>query len=305
MPKAVPMKGRLIGRDGKGIAGAQLVSTSNTYIKLSTSSWSSQPVMPARTRSQDDGAFSFERMPVDQRAVGLWALLPTSALADFDESLDGWPQPGRVLTLRLPKQRATKAGFGNFDLGAMRLARIRVVGPDGQPSAGAKVRSWQGQWNTIARRYGDSALPTDRRGRASRLLHKGKARIATWHPSTGYAFVEIAEDRDLSKTIDIQLKPYLRVRGQVVDAAGKPVAGAKLSNSGWSSSGSPVFSSFASDINTQLLNATSDAQGRFEFYFVGVQGVRRHMTFSKGRTRSNRFDLLTESIDDLEVILSN
>ena len=304
MPKAVPMKGRLIGKDGKGIANARLIASSNSYVMLSKSSWSSQPVPAMRELSDDKGNFVFERMPVDQRAVGLWVLLPEEGFSRFVPKLDGWPMPPRVLTLRLPKQRAGKTGFGDFDLTAMRLARIRVIGPDGQPSSGAKVRIWQGKWNAISLNYGASALPSDRRGRVSRLLRTGATNLAAWHPETGYAFVELDADRDLSEPIDIKLGPFLRGRGRILDAAGKPVEGATLTNSGWSSSGSPKFGSFAGDINAQLLHAKSDANGRFEFSFVGVAGVRRHMSFTKGKARSERFELTTESIEDLELRLN-
>jgi len=121
-----------------------------------------------------------------------------------------------------PRRRFIQVAEGDtiegvdFELKRLPVLRGRVLGPDGQPVAGAKL--WDLNWGGPARR-------TDDQGRFEKFLAGGEAPryvyITNPDDSLGGFFWHKLEDQ----TTEFRLQPLAALVGRVRDTAGQPVEG--------------------------------------------------------------------------------
>lgn len=147
---------------------------------------------------------------------------------------------------------------------------VRLVGPDGRPAPFTRARlqrhfpTASPQWHTLADVIssrdgtldfgGLRAYPNELRVRVSGPRGCGVSEV----------FLLRAGDRD---TIDVVLSPSGTVRGRMLDAAGQPVAGARLTLSSWD-----LDARQPGDSDTTCV--LTDRDGRFVFAGVAPGGHR-------------------------------
>ena len=296
LDKASPFSGRVLGFDGKPLAGAIAVLKWQGYYRRSKNSRSGYQTPELRRVSGPDGVVSFEGLRDDASNVNLRLLLPDAM--EFPEILEGYPPPPRILYLWASRNRKKGEKIGDIDLSKARLLRVDVTA-NGQPARDAiavisEIVDFNGWRAKLSR--------CDRRGRATRLVTGEKSTLFVFDRKQGWYAEEF--DEVPNEAMKVELKPFNVFSGKVTDAEGTPVPGVQISSSGWSQWGSVAFSSFKSQMNSQLLNGKTDAEGRFKIHFVAIGNRKTTLSFSH-RNGSQRltasFELQAESVENEEI----
>lgn len=163
--------------------------------------------------SADDGTYEITSVPPGEyRATAL-----------RDDLYDPKPEP-ESLTLGASEQ-------GRYVAEMRRRVEVsgRVVGPDDRPVEGAVVAAYAR--SPASRSRGSAPARTDKNG-AFRLLSDGVGQqltIAAFASQGGYCQFPIAIGQEAQRDVVLRLSGALRVRGVVVDDAGRPVRDVRVS----------------------------------------------------------------------------
>jgi uncharacterized GH25 family protein len=268
------VSGRVLGKDGKGIAGARV-----TLSEMVTMNMGGRSMMrPGNWKpgvTDEDGAFSYS--DVSPGNVEVRAEAPRHQAAEL-KGLEA--KPGQELTgveLLLP---------------AAAIVEGRVVSPDGQPVPGAEVTVTK---TDSAQGIGFSDIITQTDGDGRYILDGVPPGPRTLEArAEGYRrAVRDLEVKEGDTTADFTLESGFQVSGRVIDEAGNPVVSAQLLM-------------MAGRSFTGVLSALSGPDGTF--HFDGVQPGTFRLTARKTGYAANPLgDTVTvsnASVSGLEVKLA-
>jgi hypothetical protein len=197
-----------------------------------------------------------------------------------------------------------------IDLGAYRLLQGRVKRQNGLPVRGPLVLVEPSK-RRVNWRGGNSGEPRgSRSGEYRKLLLPGSYLLAGFDEELGY-FMEELEVKSGEGPIqkDFTLQPLRTVTGRVVDAAGEPLVGARLDQSGWSLSGADPADYLTARFNSRRPLAISGEDGRFRFGFIPSQKLRvryrASYTPDNGRraTATARLEFSNEDQSGVEIMI--
>lgn len=254
--KATTIGGRVLDEEGQPLADAAVVvSVNKSYPK--SDQWVN--VQDESTRTGADGRWSLNNVPERPDSIEIGAyhhLCLTDHSAFFLESF-------RPLSALRDGSAVLRLRHGTPIKGI-------VLSPDGKPVAGAEVYYGEG-WDLA------NAIPpvnTDAQGRFTMGIQPGTdstltARAANFGPTLQPLKVGKEPQR-----VCLTLPPAHSVRGRVVDAGGKPIAGAWIQVF-WSGAEGAVNSAFGSAI---ALDLSTDDDGRFEWREAPARGVHLNVS---------------------------
>lgn len=225
LPAGVPLRGRLLAKDGAPVRGLTLLpecyAVGNDNITTGAG-------VPIRSCPVDgDGRFAMHSLHPRYGFRLLATMEPAAAIAAgiaFRPDIAVAP----VLWLAVGE-----SPYGaSHDLGDLRVDRlvatcIEVTDHAGTPVPGARLEvTTQSLYNSPL------SYVTDRVGRLQFLLPEGEFRIGAWVPQGGVATrslrLPLAAEEPPVMPLRLSLSKTWTVRGVVVDAAGKPVVGATV-----------------------------------------------------------------------------
>lgn len=239
------------------------------------------PIVLARPTAVEGVVIDAEGKPAGDAEVSAFAMLSpvatptiwvgrTDAGGRFRASLEGAPGGRNVLLVayhtRLGIDRVRVSTFSSPE-GPVRLAlrppgrvRVRVVGPDGQAMAGAKVRAASGFRREVPDELaGRLAVATDPDGRATLAGLPDDDLRACLVDAAGFGTQQFARDGTADGEWTLPLRRVGRLAGRVVADDPAQARGVVLWGSTWSDAPSrPVAPSSGE------FRAVSDAEGRFE-----------------------------------------
>jgi RNA polymerase sigma factor (sigma-70 family) len=250
--KEIAITGRVLGTDGKPVAGARVAVVSRQGLRFST--WE-KPVydhteLVGKTTSAADGSF---RLTVPQPPPTTWRGM--RVLAQLPDRGIGWATVDPDATRADAEVRLLPEG---------RIAG-RVVDLQGGPVAGLKIHANRltkkgPGWDTLPLPHGDATATTDEQGRfAFRGL--GRAlKVGLEIDDLRFAPKELWVDTDDPKAENLLLglAPGQVVEGRVVcEDTGKPMANARMEAGSYSRS-EEGYTTGGGTVDGQ-----ADAQGRF------------------------------------------
>jgi peroxiredoxin/protocatechuate 3,4-dioxygenase beta subunit len=251
MEKATTIGGRVLDERGQPLADAVVVVN---VIKRYPGSDQRVAVSGESTTTDTDGRWSFRNVPEQPDTVEVAAyhyLCLTDRSSYFLESF-------KPLS-------ALRDGSAVFPLRRGTRVDGTVLGPDGQPVAGADVFYGEG------RGFANSIPPvkTDAQGRFTFGIKPGTtAHLIAQAAGSGPALQEVRVGDGPQRTY-LTLSEAHSVRGRVVDPEGKPVARASV-RFFWYGAEKPAGNYFGSAIATQ---STTDSDGRFQWKEAPASGV--------------------------------
>jgi hypothetical protein len=233
MERGTKVGGKIVDDGGQPVAGATVIldfqkSSANPHEQFDLS-----PYNRARQiKSGDDGSWTFNSAPVDCDEIGLAAWDYQHVTGDYWQTQPFTPvsklyDGTAVFTLR---RGVTMEGV--------------VVNPQGEPVAGASVALGQ---QRVA-----NAIPaenTDASGHFSYHFDPGQ-QVSLTAQAKGFApQMKRFAMGSQKQSITIQLSVAHRITGQVVNASGNPVVGARIDVQGWEGvpGGSTLSANFQTD----------------------------------------------------------
>jgi hypothetical protein len=232
------VKGRVLDPGRRPAAGVEVVALSNGWPRH-------------RARTDESGAFV---VAVDVAQVPQ-ALVARDAGARWS-----------------PSARADAGGAGPFELvlAPARTLELRMQGSDGAPVGGGSAFLTGRPWDPA---FPDRAVELDGAGRACVLRPEASFSVHATAPFHRSSVLGPFVSGALGDVLVLALEPTAHVRGRVVAASGRPVAGARLGieptrdpavllrSLGTAELAHP-FTAFA-EVRQRTDDATADAEGRF------------------------------------------
>jgi RNA polymerase sigma factor (sigma-70 family) len=244
MEKATTVSGRVLDQGGQPVADARVViEVEKRYPK------SDQRVLSQNetARTDAEGRWSFASVPAEPDAIRFAIYHPLHLTDRTSFHVEEF------------KDRAAlhdgSAVLGIDSPGT--LIRGEVLRPDGRPAPGAEV------YHGTGRRFGNSIPPikADAQGRFALGIKPGTITSVTAQvPGFGPVGQELRVGHEAQK-ITLKLASPRVLTGRVVDRAGKPIAGTRVSV-GWSPVGPTHSDRGAEAVADQF---TTDADGRFSW----------------------------------------
>ena len=295
--------GRVLGGDGKPIAGLPLMYEHRAIFYMTDNGMSWQTLPPRVIHTDAEGRFRASGM-VPRTARSLHALPPpalrrqvTAHLADL---LAEYPSSPHFPLWQgdLSAKKSGEVQLGDIACNKLRAFRIQVQGTGGRPARDAKL---------LYESQGSSRfeLRGDRRGRIAMLLREQAASFIVWSEESGYRHVELTDEQVTSQedALLVELDAWNVVKGRVVDADEAGIAGAKIISMSSSQMGNvPTLISVLSEMRRK---AATDADGRFELRFPGHTalsfGLKAYYKNAKGKTvyAPEQFTVKAENMDDV------
>jgi hypothetical protein len=308
--KGYAAAGRVLGADGKPLAGLPLLLTCGGSIRITENSRRGFQVWPRLVTTAADGTFTLPSLDPDcpfqllaeARAPGLLGMPGSRPVAGFP------PTPLAVLA-RAADQAGNTMALGDLGPAAVAPILVEVRSAEGPPARNARL-----EWLANPRFFEPTELPAlyaDQRGRAAMLLPAGKVTLLASSGIGQVCFQTIEPGAGATAPVVFKLEPALSVRGKVIDSDGKPVAGATVWVRQTRSQGGPGLSaeerSARMQYNRRGLRAESDAQGGFELWFLPVPGTTWGIAANhRAAGRNGLSPVVTidqESVSDVELIV--
>lgn len=251
-----------------------------------------------------DGTFELIGLARDTQWPRLALLLPGRAVASEVPT-------GRWLDCPMPKAPLGRGDVETtIDLARLRYLQVRVQLPDGTPAAGARVRfaderQWIEQYSGRYSPFSGCLVAADRRGRC-RLPNLDRARELLILHDEHYGLVRVPKAGP--GVLELELKPLATVTGRVVDATGSRAPGATVQVVERTWSGSSPLTILISSINDHMLEARTDARGRFRLRFIPDRSVScgigaRYAGGGSSILESTKLSLGDSSVADAELTL--
>src|SRR5215210_13367 len=205
----IPIRGRVLDSSGAALAKARVrlvpLASAQAAGRLELEG-KEEPEAVASAESGADGGFR-----LDAPQPGMWKVVVGGGSGDRLVSQEAWAAP---LT-------------GDLDLPAVRLPRdagltVRVVGPDGRPVPGARVRSETSSPSVSIWQNAPHVGVTDAQGRAV-LERVGSAAVNVRAGASGFGIAERKEVR--ASSVELRLPSGAPLPLRALGADGKPAAG--------------------------------------------------------------------------------
>lgn len=229
--KGLHFKGQILLRAGEPAAGLELVFRA-CGMHFSTTNSRSVGQYKKLLRCDEQGRFELKGcLPETWWRARLDLLLDPRLRRQLGAD---WPADGPWLVQDLYDLSSGQKGQPN-ELPLLQLARLQPVRvvlrqADGREAAGAQLQLWP-LWPGSSGQ-GHTAPPgwqrADRLGRVTLMLREEQDYGFLVHDGSGLAYARLEtgklEEGQAQRLLELQLGPFIEVRGRVLDAAGEPAA---------------------------------------------------------------------------------
>lgn len=242
-----------------------------------------------RAVTDAEGRFHIDQLADDTMCIGVW--LGDAALA----ALVGAQRHTRAFPPGQPFVAAAAVAEPpqlRIDLSQLGRIALQVVDERDGPASGALVVLQSETGDAAYLADGDPRFRLDPAGRATVLLARGPWFLCATDGARG-VWQSIVVGKDESE-LRLQLHPWPLLRGNVRDAAGKPVAGARLEPRSYSPGSSRLDYLHVTLLQRWLQQVTSDADGRFELPFLPGTHVEYAVRMTAGDRSSDEFVLVDQ-----------
>ncbi|MCK5940549.1 MAG: hypothetical protein KAI24_01165 [Planctomycetes bacterium] len=289
MPKAEPVRGRLLLAADRGLADQRLaVRLGLRVMDINGNGWTNENlVWPTVTDA--DGRFHIPRMQGDVDEIDVM-------LAGDDLHAKLVPEELRRRTplraIALHGTRSTDDAELEFTVGGLPQLQLQVLDAHGGPAGGMELLFVSCASDNGARC--DPWTPTattDNAGRIAMLLQPGRWLV---FGRTATNMVQLNLDLRSDERHELRLQPMPAMFGTVVDKDGAPIADARLEchSSTWRgrAGADQHLASIASNLNWHWIGSTrTDADGKFRCAFLDLPGVSYEARFRVGTAQSKDF----------------
>ena len=306
LKKDHPLKGKVLGLDGKGLAGCVLKWRSSLYEPNEHNPIWYSVESTGFVQSDSNGEFQIQSIPPNLVHLRVSLFLSSKSWKILVGDQFPCPHtnvPIQSLHLNFLKNKHPHL---HFDFRHFRILPFRVLSSDGEPVSFPCIYWVNGSHRLTAKPMVESR--GGRRGKGSFLLPRDiPVVIFGAHPDQGYFWAKVpaAEKGDgfiLPEKV-VRLKPVTTfLSGQVVDSRGLPLGGVRIQEFGWSwSLGWDSRTLAAYGLNHIFLKGETNKNGRFKIPFMPNPQLSTTLRFSLGK-RSNTLKVFNAR-DDLFVEL--
>lgn len=219
-----------------------------------------------------DGTFTFDDVPPELHSSRFSIVSPSSPAAVWPvfPSLRGRELPPEVMV----SEPALRTGEGQVDLS------LQVLEPTGGPARGLIAYLAPAATNGVLVRDATVRFPLDARGSAQLRLVPGPWVVMAWTDG-GWA-ARVLQLQAGSATESLTMHEHQRMRLQLRDAQGQPIAGARIVVRGTTTRGTSdalqsILQSLRSQWATQWEVLRTDQDGRVVVPFIPVEGVTQKL----------------------------
>lgn len=282
LEKQAARTGRLLDSAGRGIAGVGVVLARGLTLKTAPNS--SQGFSRTREIFVTDEEGRFVVPALAQAEDASWnAVLPPDVLRRASAKLESGARPPAAVDLTpsgKPGEDGTHPPVVDLREWTARPYSIRLQGNlPARSAAVVPVRDLVANRDRALAR----AVRTDRRGACVLFDRGAKSEHVALLEGKGWARLAATDlEPDADGVQRIELAPFTERRVRILDRSGRPVAGATVSITGSSWSGSGIEIDIARALNAIGLSATSDEDGRMTLWSIEVPRLSHRLRFRKG-----------------------